>query len=58
MCILSIDGIPPDGTTVNKTVTYSAILVAVSYSLAVCGEVFAIVCLAFSTAFRNKGCVY
>eukprot|EP00731_Ephydatia_muelleri_P020681 Em0013g408a len=48
------DGIPPDGTATKKTVTYSIPLVIVSYCLALIGELFAIICLAFSIAFRDR----
>ena len=51
---LFIDGIPPDGTATKKTVTYSIPLVIVSYCLALIGELFAIMCLAFSIAFRDR----
>ncbi|KAL5471260.1 hypothetical protein EMCRGX_G029356 [Ephydatia muelleri] len=47
------DGIPPDGAAINNTVTYSIPMIVVFYTCSAGGEVFALVCLIFSVAFRN-----
>ena len=49
-----LDGIPLDGASINRTVTYSMPLVGVFFGLAIGGEAFSIVCLIFSAIFRKK----
>eukprot|EP00731_Ephydatia_muelleri_P020698 Em0013g425a len=48
------DGIPSDGAAINNTVTYSIPMIVVFYTCSAGGEVFALVCLVFIVAFRNK----
>ena len=49
-----IDGNPPDGTPLTVIHTYDTGLIAVYYTFASLGTVFAIGCLLFNFAFRNK----
>ena len=47
------DGIPPDGTPINVTVTYHLALVLTYDIIAFVGLVFTTVCLLFNTLFRE-----
>ena len=48
------DGIPPDGTPINVTVTYHLALVITYNIIAFVGLVFTTVCLLFNTLFRER----
>lgn len=48
------NGIPPDGTPINKTVTYHLALVVIYDIIASLGLIFTTVCLVFNFAYRNR----
>ena len=52
--LYNADGVPPDGTPINITNTFKVEVVAIFYSSAIAGIMFAIVCLLFNVIFRSK----
>ena len=54
MLMISIVGLPPDGSPIQVKVARTTVLVVIMYSWASLGIIFAVICLIFNIVFRKR----